>query len=44
MSGKPGQCTCTSAVAATLAQTLACPRRWWPLPGGGWAHRPWWAR
>lgn len=40
MSGKPDRCTCVSAVVETLAQTLGCPRRWWPLPGGGWAHTP----
>ena len=39
----PVRCTCTSAVVDTLAETLSCPLRWWPVPGG-WAHSPWWAR
>ncbi len=40
MNAKPAQCTCAGAVAETLAQTLACPLRWWPRAGGGWAHTP----
>jgi hypothetical protein len=44
VTARPARCTCTGAVVATLAETLACPRRWWPVPGQGWAHAPGWAR
>jgi hypothetical protein len=37
---KPAKCTCVGAVVETLAQTLTCPRRWWPRAGGGWEHTP----
>ena len=41
---RPARCACTGPVTATLAETLGCPRRWWPVPGQGWAHAPGWAR
>ena len=44
VTARPARCTCTGPVAATLAETLSCPRRWWPVPGQGWAHAPGWAR
>jgi hypothetical protein len=36
---KPARCRCTGKAATTLAQTLACPLEWWPVPGG-WEHLP----
>ena len=44
VTARPARCTCTRPVAATLGETLGCPRRWWPVPGQGWAHAPGWAR
>jgi hypothetical protein len=45
---EPDDCTCTSPFAATLAETLACPRPWYPYRPAGqtglieetrWRHR-----
>ena len=44
VTARPARCTCTGPVVETLAETLSCPRRWFPVPGGGWAHAPGWAR
>jgi hypothetical protein len=41
--GEPARCQCTRTVAATLEETLDCPRGWLWRPGTGWVHAPrWW--